>query len=445
MIVFILGFPLVVITAFLIFERTEIVFLIYIITIPLFQHFNTISFNLGDFVITPSMIFHFFIIIFVFNKYLLTHEKNNYPKLNYLDTALILFLVFSLFSLIYAYDLPVNHTKRWLLFYTGQIEVLTLYFVVKYYVFNNNVMIKKIVFAIVLSSFSAFLIFLLETNNLQFNILKLFMERMRIGFGYHNTNLFGIHSAVLIPIVFTALYREDLMRYRLSLNISFYLLLTLSLLCFNRGTFLVLGLQLFLLYFNKDHRKLIHFVVVLLLIVGLIFNQLVVFYISRFMLGGSSDTVMLDPSTFFRLEAWRIGLNTLFIYPFGVGAGGFQFVWEQLSHYPNIYLGTPHHLFLSIGVDYGIIPLLTFFVFVGIAYYYSHILYKDKETSRDEKYLFFGIKVSIISYVAYGLITDGELSHLTGFTWPNNGYTLYFFTLLALISHYYNNFKLKDG
>jgi hypothetical protein len=56
-----------------------------------------------------------------------------------------------------------------------------------------------------------------------------------------------------------------------------------------------------------------------------------------------------------------------------------------------------------------------------------------KDNIKDND-MFKYFKISIIGFVLYGLITDGELSHLTGTIVPNNGYNIFLFTLLAIIS-----------
>jgi hypothetical protein len=69
---------------------------------------------------------------------------------------------------------------------------------------------------------------------------------------------------------------------------------------------------------------------------------------------------------------------------------------------------------------------------------------KKKKTEGTR--IFAYIKISIVSYLVYGFITDGELSHLTGFTYPNNGYTLFLMSLLSLVSYYYTKYvKSSDG
>ncbi|MGE5806309.1 MAG: O-antigen ligase family protein [Ignavibacteria bacterium] len=401
----------------------------YIALIPIIQHYSYIGPNLGDFVISPHMMIQFIIILFVFADFLYNYNDKG-RKFNLIDKLLLAFVLFSIFSLIFPYYLPLNHTKRWLLFYTGVFENISFYFIITYLLYRNPAEIQKILFALLCTSFSSLIIALLEIKFLGFNPVKIFLARMSIGFGYHNTNLFGIHSVVLFPIIFYLLVNKSYKRLKVLSWGSFVILSVLSILCFNRGTFIVLFFQLLLLFLIKENRKIIYGFVLSFAILVLYFSNIIFLYVYRFIgeFGFSNGTV-LDESAYYRLEAWKTGLKTLLLYPLGIGAGGFQYIWEKYGSDPSFFLGTPHHLFLSIGVDYGVIPMLIFIIILIISYLYCSRI--NKSTGQ---VIFRYIKISIVGFVLYGLITDGELSHLTGSVNPNNGYNIFFFTLVAIIS-----------
>jgi hypothetical protein len=403
---------------------------IYLALIPTIQHFGIFNIPFGDFIITPHMIIEFIIVLFILSDFLLNNYPINIRKFNIIDKLLILFILFSFFSLIFPYYLPVNHTKRWLLFYTGIFETSAFYFIITYLIYKNDNNIYKILIALLCSSFSSLFIAILEFRDIGFNLIDIYFARMRIGFGYHNTNLFGIHSVVLFPIIFYLLIEKNYKKTRIISWFSLIILMVLSILCFNRGTFVVIIFQTFLLFLIKENRKTIYAISLGFISIVIYFSNIIIFYVYRFI--GSAEipnNPLLDKSALYRLEAWETGLQTLFLYPLGVGAGGFQYVWEKYGSTPSIYLGTPHHLFLSIGVDYGIIPMILFMCILIISY-----LYCSKLVKHDSQPLFRYIKISIIGFVLYGLLTDGELSHLTGFVIPNNGYNIYLFSLLAIIS-----------
>jgi O-antigen ligase len=216
-------------------------------------------------------------------------------------------------------------------------------------------------------------------------------------------------------------------------------------LTFNRGTFLVLGLQFFLLYFIPETRKKILIIVTLGLIGVIYFNKLVFLYLDRFIGGQGSEAAqkLIDKSAYYRFEAWAVGVKMLFLYPLGIGAGGFQYGWEKYGSDPKFYLGTPHQLFLTIGVDYGLPALIVFITILVTAITYSNKLSKTIEEKGTSIFKF--LTISLISYVAYGMVTVGELSHLTGFMAPNNGYTIVLMCVLAIISFRMYIYKLNQG
>ena len=50
-------------------------------------------------------------------------------------------------------------------------------------------------------------------------------------------------------------------------------------------------------------------------------------------------------------------------------------------------------------------------------------------------------RISLIGYLIIGFITGGELSHLSGFMYPNNGYTLILMIILGIIVFKFNQIK----
>ena len=411
--------------------------LLYIALLPLVQHLNIYSIKVSDFVISPHMIFQGVIMFVVAADYFISTDGYDNNSLQKLDKLLLLFVFLSIPSLIFGYSLPVNHEKRWLLFYTGMFEPLILYFIVFYYLSKDSTNIKKIVIALLFTSLSSLIVASIELRSIGLDAVKIYLSRMRIGFGYHNTNLYGIHSTLLVPIVVYALQSKEFKETRLFALVSLLILSILTILCFNRGTIISIGMELLLLLFLKNSRRIVYWIFVGLIVFCIIFNKVILFYALRFF-GGETGTYsnvspLLDSSASYRLDAWKTGLKLLFYFPWGMGAGSFQYGWMMYGTDPSIYLGTPHELFLSIGVDYGVIPLILFIGILFIAVNQCWELSKIK-LGNVENSLYQHIIISIIGFVLYGLVTDGELSHLTGFRIPNNGYTLVLVTLFAIVS-----------
>ncbi|MDP1676911.1 MAG: O-antigen ligase family protein [Bacteroidota bacterium] len=416
---------------YLAYSNINMMFLLYIASIPLIQHFSFYNIELGDFRITPHMMVQLVLLISLIGNGLLTKNKIKFNYSN-VDKAFLLFFVLSIIPLMIGYTFEVNHVKRWLLFYTGVIETIILYFVLRYLLNSEQITSKQVITALLCTSFASVIVAIFELNSIGTNLIAIYTSRMGIGFGYHNTNLFGIHSTLLFPLTIYALADKEFSQYRKMALCSFLILTFLSIICFNRGTFLVLGFQLFLLFFYKQNRKVIYWIVFGAIILGLVFSDLLALYVLRFFAGSGTEATVtvVDNSANYRLEAWKAGLLIIFHYPFGVGAGGFQHMWEIYGTIPNLFLGTPHHLLLSIGVDYGIPCLFLFLVIFFATIKKSKKLFKENKENNSK---YFYIIVSLIGFITYGLITDGELSHLSGSIAPNNGYTLVLFSLIAVV------------
>jgi hypothetical protein len=414
-------------------------YLIYLSINPLLQHFNSPVINSGDFYITPQMVFQFFILLMCLADYFHFYTKSKDNQMGKIDKRIIIFAAVAVLSLIFGYTLPENAVKRWLLTYTGIFETTSFYFITLYLLKKEENFIYKILVALMISIFSSGIVALIELNVVGYSIISIFFARMRIGFGFHNTNLFGIYSVILFPLIVYLIGHSKSKRIRILSSISFGLLCLLSILCFNRGTFTVVGLQmlLFLLY-TKD-KKIFWTSTVVMVGAGIYFSKLLLFYLIRFV--GQNNAQGLDESAIYRLEAWRIGFNSLFLYPFGVGAGGFQLLWEKYSFKQGIYMGTPHQLFLSIGNDYGLLTLLFFVIILFLSFRYSYRISKSGVINSS---LFKYIIIALIGYILFGSITDGELSHLSGFIAPNNGYSIAMFAVFAIISYTYSRIQIEE-
>ena len=411
---FLLGGILLPILLYISVNNFSTIILFYIVFIPFIQHFSFYAIKAGEFYVTPHMIIQFMILCVVFFKFLLTY-KTHQNKLTFVDKLIIFLVVSSIFSLIYPYSLPVDHTKRWLLFYTGIFENVTFYFIISFLLRTEKDFTRKVIIAITLSSLSAFIIAFLEIKNLNFSLINIYLSRVLIGFGFHNTNLFGLYSAVLFPIYFFVLTNKKYSNIKRRLFLSFVILSLLSVLCFNRGTFLVIVIELFLLFQIKETRKLVLWFIIAALLILVYFHELVLLYVQRFFAGEnevSASSKYIDLSALYRIEAWKLGVSLLFMFPVGLGAGGFQYAWEKYGHYSQVYLGTPHQLFLSIGVDYGVLTMLIFIIILISVYYYCNSITKIESESNN---IFRYLKISIIGFVCYGVTTGGELSHLSGF------------------------------
>jgi len=237
--IIIIGFPVFIIFVYLLVTQTHYLLLCYVMLIPLLQHFNFVGFGIGDFFITIHMAFQFVLMIGVAYLYIKNHSGKA-VVFSTLEKTFGIFFILTFFSLILPFYLPMQHTKRFLLFYTGIIEPIMFYFMLTFYLRRKHTFEPKLFWAIILSSFATLIVSYFELAPTGMSIIRIYLSRVQIGFGYHNTNLFGIHFSLLFPILFYFVVDKDFTRHRYIVITSFIILTALSILTFNRGTFVVL-------------------------------------------------------------------------------------------------------------------------------------------------------------------------------------------------------------
>ena len=428
-------FPFLLLSLYLFFFKIELSLLVYIALIPIFQHFSLYSLPAGDFLVAPHMVIQFFLFVGVFNNFIFSYNHNDKLDWNLVDKLFILFSILSISSLIFGYYLPTDSDKRWLLFYTGIFEPIAFYFVIKYFLYRDKEFLNKLLWVLIFTSFASLIIGYIEYKGSSFNLIELYLSRNKKGFGYHNMNLFGLQSAIIFPINFYMVFSEKFKKYKIYSITSLIILTLLSLLTLNRGTFIVIFIQLFLLFFIKKARKLVKIFLFFSGLAAIYFNKLILIYLFRFFSG--SHGMLTDSSAVNRIYLWEIGLKTMFNYPLGIGADAFQYFWLKAG-INTIFFGSPHNILLDIGVSYGIPALLVFILIFYKIFQYINFLIKHDNSLTD---LYKCFRISIIGYILIGFITGGELSHLSGFMYPNNGYTLILMIIFGIIVFQYNKVK----
>ncbi len=385
------------------------------------------------------MVIHLILLIASLNHFL--YSYNAYIKRSLLlqDKILIVFVVLSVFSLIAASYFPINHSKRILLYYTGIVQPVTFYFIIIYFLSKVPNFTQKLIIAVTLTASAAGIVAFIEIREIGSSLINLYLSRNIIGFGYHNTNLFGMHAALVFPLYFYALKSDDFKYQKLLLWLNFIILSVLSVLTLNRGTFVVLAVYLFLLFWKKENRKIVIGFIFTGAMSALYFIDLLILYVNRFIGGGEQARFLMDQSALYRLEVWRVGIEGIISYPLGLGGVGYHYAWEKFSIAPTQTFLTPHQIILYIAVDYGI-PALLAFIFLFIT-----VFKKISLLSRDDRIahskLFYYIKIAFIGYFIHGFLTGGEFSHLSGNIFPNNGYSYILMILLAIVSFHYGKYK----
>ncbi len=432
--------PLFPVLLFILINKLDYALLIYIVTLPIIQHYSNFSILLGDFRVTPDMIIHLVLLIASVNFFLYSYDTYTKRSLSLQDKILLVFVLLTVFSLIAASYFPINHSKRILLYYTGIFQPITFYFIILYFLSRVPDFLNKLILAIMLTASSAAIVAFIELREIGMSLINIFIARNQIGFGYRNTNLFGMHAALVFPLYFYALKSDDFKAQKYLLWLNFVILSILSVLTLNRGTFVVLLVYLFLLFWKKENRKIVIGFVFTGIVGAIYFIDLLTLYINRFLGGGGEQfKFLMDQSALYRLEIWRVAIEAIIKYPLGMGGVGFGYAWKKFSFDPTQIFLTPHQILLYIAIDYGIPALLAFIFLFIIVFKWISLL--SRADSIPHSKLFYYIKLAFIGYFIHGFLTGGELSHLSGNMLPNNGYSYILMILLVIVSFQYSKYR----
>jgi len=314
------------------------------------------------------MVIHILVLIVIVNEFIFTFNPKKKRFLTRIDKLLLLFVLLTFFSIIAASSQSIDHNKRILLFYAGVFQPVTVYFIMLYLLNRNHNFIKNIFLALLLTTTSAGIVAVIEINEIGLNLISIYLNRNEIGFGYRNTNLFGMHTALLFPIFLYTMHSKLFSKIKLIVWFNFLLLTLLSVLTLNRGTFIVIVFYLFILVWRKENRKIVLGFFIVGIVTVIYFNTLILLYINRFVGGNATQSTILgDASALYRIEIWKFGLRTILENPLGIGGTGFINVWKKYGTFKSLTFVTPHQLLLYIGVDYGIPALIAFIVlFVAV-------------------------------------------------------------------------------
>ncbi len=300
---------------------------------PIIQHYSNLSVPLGDFRVTPDMIIHIILLIASVNYFLYSYDTYTKRTLSLQDKILLVFVLLTVFSLIAASYFPINHSKRILLYYTGIFQPITFYFIILYFLSRVPNFLNKLILAIMLTASSAAIVAFIELREIGFSLINIFFSRNQIGFGYRNTNLFGMHAALVFPLFFYALKSDDFKKQKYLLWLNFILLSVLSVLTLNRGTFVVLVVYLFLLFWKKENRKIVIGFVFAGIVGAVYYIDLLILYINRFFGGGGEQSkFLMDQSALYRLEIWRVAIEAIIEYPLGMGRNWLWICMEKIQH-----------------------------------------------------------------------------------------------------------------
>lgn len=292
--------------------------------------------------------------------------------------------------------------------------------------------IKKIVYSLIISiNLSCFYGFI-QMLEVGATLSSIRASRANITFGYHNTNIFVVIALLIYPLLLTELlYRKNNRKENIFLSISILIQTVAIALTFSRGAWLSLGMVFMGVLFGKKYK--IPFIV--LFIVTLLSASTVVPYImSR---GNSGFTILNNQSSTARIQSIYTSSEIISDNIFGVGYGQYNNSYRDYA--VNGYLAIPkkirekmrspfytlenaHNFFLHIGVELGIVSLITIILILFNRIYMCMKKYGENR----------GFFIAIIIFIFLGMTTGIELNHKGVLT---NTYILWtIFSLLTLNS-----------
>jgi len=244
-----------------------------------------------------------------------------------------------------------------------------------------------------------------------FNLSAIQSSRNLLTFGYHNGNIFVNIALMVFPLLLNyLLHRRTTTLEKIFLVLSLGLQSLSIFLTFSRGAWLALAISCFLILFSKKYKYLFIGVV----IVGLVASP---FVLPKILGRGNSSTHFLqNTSNTARVLSIVTSKDIMLDNVFGVGYGNFNdYYREQVA---DSYLNLPynfrkhmiaplysmehaHNFFLNIGVEMGIIALLSI-----ILIFINRIKASIKNYSLNR-----GIFISLVIFVFIGLTTGIELNH----------------------------------
>ncbi len=236
-------------------------------------------------------------------------------------------------------------------------------------------------------------------------------NRALITFGYHNINIFaGILTITLPFIMDMILYKDNTKKEKRFLYISMIICLTALVLTFTRGAWMSFAISIFIILISKKYKKILYFLLAISLFLA---KPLLSLMITR---GGTTVSFFQNESVIARLQSIFTSIRMMVHYPFGIGAGNFEsmyknFAMEGYFAMPqsfrtqittaNYTLENAHNLWLQIGVEFGVVCSIIFFIIVlnRIA-----LLFKNYSENRANF-------TSIVIFLIYTVLTGMEFNH----------------------------------
>ncbi len=311
----------------------------------------------------PIRLFVIACIPFMVNFFILSKESRG--KNIYQIGFLLLWMVYALFTLMWAFDLSesLKHILYLMVNFSGFFVLLWL--ATKANRPQNSVVIGWIivlVLSIPIALYELWFDVHLPVSTYESGSLMNFgfaiIERNFASVTYGNLNGYNTILCYILPFVLFNLLSKETRRVAMLINwvlllILFYIIISNS----SRGAIFVfvLALTIFFLYYFKNGRSVVVLVLVCLVAVYYVlqhFDTMFGFVLTRFATHGLEDVG--------RTENIKSGIETLVNTNFlGIGIGNYT---EYMDKNYHLSILSPHNIFVEIWVEFGLLVLIGFLI-----------------------------------------------------------------------------------
>lgn len=275
----------------------------------------------------------------------------------------------------------------------------------------NKKDIKNIVYSLILSVNLSCLYGGIQILGIGLSLSAIKGARGELTFGYHNVNIFVNIALMVFPLLLNELlYKKNDTKTKIFLILSLLLQGAAIFLTFSRGAWLALGIAGILVLFSRKY-KYVFIGITILALVAMPYALPKV--LGR---GDSSAHFLTNTSNTARMLSIVTSKEIMKDNIFGVGFGNFNSYYSEnsadayltINYELRKYMVAPlytmehaHNFFLNIGVELGIVSLISIIVI-----FINKIKKSIKNYSTNR-----GIFVALMLFIFIGLTTGIELNH----------------------------------
>lgn len=417
------------------------IILIYIAVFPFLLRLNVTTFKLqfGDVYFHPFVISELLLIVVLILKLLINKNKEISQNKACLEDfivwyALIITFIGSIISALLSEPLVNGDASITMISSFGQMIIPGIIMILIYHSISTEkqvyTLMKVFYLALILNIFIGAFTFLTNITAAQ-----LFFKRMP--FNFNGPNIYSSVVQLFIPLGIFFIFEAKQKRMKIIYYSFFFIIMSSLLMTLSRGgTFAVIAGFVLLAVFNKDLRKPLKKVVIVMLLILISLSTAMYNLFMRFQ-GLLTSSRIMEFSTLIRTSAWKASLEGIIRYPFGIGGNQFPLLWADMGRFPSQKVLHSHQFLLGIAIEYGLLSLFGFLIMSSIILHKLINIIKGNFT-KSAKRLSSTLLVSIIAYLIMGIISEGPRCHLRETGDMFNDGLIFFYMFLAIAFKYAN-------